>query len=481
MFPTSLNIDELEARRDGALQFLHNRIDYERARNVPYSPQEFKLARMRELVARLNNPHERLPVVHVAGTKGKGSTAAMIAAVLTAAGYRTGAFTSPHLERLEERLAIDGTPCSPAELVELVDRVVPIAEQMDRAALAAGPPEIGPTYFELTTAMAVLHFVERGVDLGVLEVGMGGRLDSTNVCTPLVSIITSISFDHTRQLGNTLASIAREKAGIIKPGVPVVSGVVADEPREVIRQTCREQGCRLTELGTDFDFDYRLPRHLEAAPALGGLDFRYRVSGQEQSYRNLAMGLLGHHQAANAAVALAVLEELKRQGRRIPEEAVRAGLAGVACPGRVEVVSRRPTIILDVAHNTASVDALIEVLEGCFSARRRLLVFAATHEKDLRGMLERLLGRFDEVVFTRYLNNPRAVPPEELAETAAQLGGCPVRVCPDPAGAWVVVRQWAEPDDLVCVTGSFFLAGEIREQIRARPLAACEALAETPT
>jgi len=481
MSSTSLNIHEIEARRDAALEFLHNRIDYERARNVPYSPQEFKLARMRELVARLGNPHERLPVVHVAGTKGKGSTAAMIAAVLTASGYRTGAFTSPHLERLEERLAIDGTPCSPAELVELVDRVVPAAEQMDRAAAAAGPPEIGPTYFELTTAMAMLHFAERGVDLAVFEVGLGGRLDSTNVCTPLVSVITSISFDHTRQLGNTLASIAREKAGIIKPGVPVVSGVVEDEPRDVIRRTCRDHGCPLVELGTDFDFDYRLPCHLEAAPALGGLDFRYRVSGREQGYRDLALGLLGRHQAANAAVALATLEELKRQGRQIPEEAVRAGLAGVACPGRVEVVSHRPTIILDVAHNTASVDALLEVLEGCLSARRCLLVFAATHDKDLRRMLERLLGRFDEVIFTRYLNNPRAVPPEELAAMAAQLGARPARVCPDPAGAWHAVRQWAEPDDLVCVTGSFFLAGEIREQMRARALAAGQPLAETPT
>jgi dihydrofolate synthase/folylpolyglutamate synthase len=220
---------------------------------------------------------------------------------------------------------------------------------------------------------------------------------------------------------------------------------------------------------------------LEEAPASGGLDFRYRVSGREREYRDLPVALLGRHQAANAAVALATLEELRRQGRHMPEEAVRAGLARASCPGRVEVVSRRPAIVLDVAHNTASVDALVEVLDGCFSARRRLLVFAATHEKDLRGMLDRLLGRFDEVLFTRYLNNPRAVPPEELAEMAARLGDCPARVCPDPAGAWNVVRQWAEPDDLVCVTGSFFLAGEIREQIRARPLTPGHPLAQTPT
>jgi len=236
------------------------------------------------------------------------------------------------------------------------------------------------------------------------------------------------------------------------------------------------------ELGTDFDFDYRLPRHLESACALGHLDFRYRVSGREHAaYRDLPLGLLGRHQAANAAVALAVLEELKHQGRRIPNEAVRSGLAGVTCPGRVEVVARRPAVILDVAHNTASVDALLEVLDRCFSARRRMLVFAATREKDVRGMLERLLARFDEVVFTRYLNNPRAVPPEELAELAAQLGARPARLCPDPAGAWDAVRRWVEPDDLVCVTGSFFLAGEMQEQIRARPLALPRAALSPPT
>ncbi len=290
--------------------------------------------------------------------------------------------------------------------------------------------EHGPTYFEIVTAMALCHFARRRVDAAVLEVGLGGRLDSTNVCTPCVSIITSISFDHTKQLGGTLAAIAAEKAGIIKPGVPVISGVVAEEPREVIRRIARQNGCRLVELGVDFDFDYHPPRHLERAASPARFDFvKPRPSVAELSQhvpRPMVAALhadrlIGRHQAANAAVALATVEELRRAGWTIPEAAIRRGLAEVAWPARVEVVARRPAVVLDAAHNAASIAALVETLDESFSVGRRLLVFATTQEKDLRGMLQRLLGRFDHVIFTRYLNNPRGVPPEELQALAAEL------------------------------------------------------------
>ena len=457
-------IDQDTSRREAALRFLDDRIDYERARSVPYREREFKLQRMRELMARLDDPQRSLSIVHVAGTKGKGSTAAMLGAVLTAAGYRTGVFSSPHLYRIEERMAVDGRPCSSAELVELVDRLAPAVEAMDEAA-AGDPDEIGPTYFEITTAMALLHFARRKVQAAVLEVGLGGRLDSTNVCRPLVSVITSISLDHTHQLGNTLESIAREKAGIVKPSVPVVSGVVDERPREVIREVCRQRGCRLSELGVDFDFDYHPPRRLESTTAMGKLDFDYRVPPRRSSYRDLPLRLLGAHQAANAAVALAALAELEQAGWEVPEAAVRAGLAEVDWPVRIELLSRRPAVVVDAAHNPASIDALIRVLKESFSVRRRLLVFATTCDKDIRGMLERLLGNFDEVVFTRYLNNPRAVSPEELDTMAFELGGRRHRVCSGPDEAWDEVRALATPDDLICVTGSFFIAAEMREQI----------------
>ena len=463
--PASLDLDL--ARREAARRFLYGRIDYERVCDVPYWERSFKLGRMRELLDRLGSPHQAMPIVHVAGTKGKGSTAAMLGAVLSACGYRTGVFTSPHLDRLEERIAVDGQPCSAAELVELVERLSPAVEAMDKAASQWDPPEDGPTYFELVTAMAMLHFARRKVEAAVLEVGLGGRLDSTNVCRPLVSVITSISFDHTRQLGNTLESIAREKAGIVKPGVPVVSGVLDSGPRQVIREICRREGCRLVELGVDFDFDYHPPRRLELAPATGKIDFWHKGQGKEHEFRDVSLSLLGHHQAANAAVALAVLAELRQTGWKVPERAIRVGLAKLEWPARVELVARRPAIVLDSAHNPASIDALTRVLDESFSAPRRLLVFATTHDKDVRGMLSRLLAKFDHVILTRYLNNPRAVPPEELAAAAAELTGRQCRVCRAPADAWEQVGTLAKPEDLICVTGSFFIAAEIRHLIRA--------------
>jgi dihydrofolate synthase/folylpolyglutamate synthase len=408
-----------------------------------------------------------VPIVHVAGTKGKGSTAAMLGAILTAAGYRTGVFTSPHLERIEQRMAVDGRACSSEELVGLLDRIKPAVEAMDREVPPGDPDEIGPTYFEITTAMALLHFSRYKVDIAVLEVGLGGRLDSTNVCRPQVAVITSISFDHTRQLGTTLRSIAREKAGIVKAGVPVVSGVIDEGPREVIREICRRRGCRLVELGVDFDFDYGPPSHLERAPAVGRLDFRRTAEGY--TYRHLPLRLLGYHQADNAAVALATLAELGQGGWEIPEEAIRTGLAEVVCPARVEVVARRPAVVLDVAHNLASVRALVRVLDESFSVARRLLVLAASREKDLHGMLAHVLGWFDEVIFTRYLDNPRAVPPEQLAALARELTGTSYAIRPGPADAWDAIRAQASPEDLICVTGSFFVAAEIRRHLTAQP------------
>ncbi|MCD4726346.1 MAG: bifunctional folylpolyglutamate synthase/dihydrofolate synthase, partial [Pirellulales bacterium] len=458
-------------------RFLAGRIDYERTQSMPNSEETLKLDRMRELLRRLGNPHESMPIVHVAGTKGKGSTAAMIAAIFTAAGYRAGLFTSPHLDRVEERMAVDARPCPPEEYAELVDLVRPEVEAMDRAAARCDPPEHGPTYFEIITALALKHFALRGVNAAVLEVGLGGRLDSTNVCSPCLSIITSISTDHTRQLGNTLESIAAEKAGIIKPGTTVVSGVRADRPREVIRRAATAAGCRLVELGVDFDFEYHPPRHLEKAPSPARFDFiKPRPSVAPKCWcgsstvapteaaprcatdgRDFILAMLGRHQAANAAVAMAAVEELRRSGWTIPEAAIRRGLAEVVWPARVEVLSRRPAVVLDAAHNGASIEALVDVLDESFSAARRVLVFAATQDKDIGGMLRVLLGRFDHVILTRYTNNPRGVPPEELQRWAAAvsplpLGGGPgvraanIEIAATPADAWDAVGRLAQPD-----------------------------------
>ncbi|MCR4411450.1 MAG: bifunctional folylpolyglutamate synthase/dihydrofolate synthase [Thermoguttaceae bacterium] len=466
----SLDPTRAAGRRDVALRFLYERIDYERAVSIMYHEGGFKLDRMRELLSRLGNPGRGLPIVHVAGTKGKGSTAAMIAGVLTAAGYRTALFTSPHLDRVEERMAIDGQPCSPDELADLVEWVAPHVRAMDHQGARRRPAEPGPTYFEIITAMALSHFSRRKVDAAVLEVGLGGRLDSTNVCHPKVSVITSISLDHTTQLGHSLEAIAREKAGIIKPEVPVVSGVVESGPRTVIRAACQARQSLLVEMGRDFHFDYHPPRRLDRAPGLGTVDFRYEGPGGPRFYAGVPLGLVGRHQAANAAVALAALIQFERAaGRQIPENAIRDGLARLAWPARVEVVARHPTVVIDAAHNVASVESLVRTLDESFSPSRRFLIFATTLEKDVRGMLKRLLTAFEHVVLTQYLDNPRAVPVEDLRAMAEAVSGRTYPWFVRPADAWDAVRAQAGPDDLICVTGSFFLAAQMRQEVFARP------------
>lgn len=332
----------------------------------------------------------------------------------------------------------------------------------------------------------------------MLEVGLGGRLDSTNVCRPRVSVITSISFDHTQQLGETLAAIAREKAGIVKPGVPVTSGVTADEPRAVIRRIAQDRGCRLIELDQDFRFEYHPPRNLEKQSVLGSMDFWLANQPNPLEYHDLPLALLGRHQAANAAVALATINELNQLGWNITERSIREGLAAAHWPARIEIVSRYPVVILDSAHNTASIAALMEVMKESFSVSRRLLLFATTRDKDYPEMLKLLLGKgvrnrfperpaghfaktvpdtfsgafsgFDEIIFTQYTTNPRAVPPAELEAEAFRQTARHYPLYNEPAEAWHYIQQLAQPEDLVCITGSFFFAGEMRRLIAASPL-----------
>lgn len=453
-----------------SLAFLYGRINYERS--PPRSPRQpgLNLKRMRELVARLGNPQEAAPIVHIAGTKGKGSTAAMIASVLTAAGYRTGLYTSPHLERLEERINIDGSICSPQELVDLVDALRPVVCEMDREAGQRGGH--GPTFFEITTAMAMLQFARRRVDAVVLEVGLGGRLDSTNICSPAVTVITTIGLDHVRQLGGTLAAIAREKAGIIKPGIPLISGVTQPEPQAVIKGVAAEQRAPACFLGDDFDFEYWAPQAVDRGePTAGRLDYR-RLDGEGRRLEGVRLGMLGRHQAINASVAIATLQQLQSLGWEITESALRRGLAGAHCRGRVEILSRRPTIVLDTAHNDSSIEALVAAIDESFAAPRRILLFAATRDKDLRGMLLRLLPKFETIILTRYVENPRGVPPEELKAAVDEIVGSGViqpaplvRVCDRPTEAWNLCQSLMTPEHLVCVAGSFFLAAEIRPLI----------------
>ncbi|MBN1853610.1 MAG: bifunctional folylpolyglutamate synthase/dihydrofolate synthase [Pirellulales bacterium] len=475
---------------DAAVGFLFSRLNYERVSPAPYCERTLKLARMRELLDRLGQPQTGIPIIHVAGTKGKGSTAAMIAAVLSAAGFRTGLFSSPHLDRIEERFCIDGLPCRREELVRLVDRVRPVTIAMD----AAGDDRSSrPTYFELTTALALLHFAAHEVDAAVLEVGLGGRLDSTNVCQPRVCVITNISLDHTQQLGKSLASIAREKAGILKPGIPVVSGVCDAEPQAVIVDTARQRGAPLIQLGQDFDYQYTPPDRIDIPASPGLLDyFGLSASGWSPAIRpgqgvqdprtraglptisKVPICMPGRHQAVNAAVAVATVLELCRQGWSLNEEAIRLGLAKVSLPARIEVLHSRPTVLVDAAHNVASMQALTETIQTMTSARRRILILASTRDKDTSGILDVLLPHFDAAILTQYLDNPRATPVDDLAnsmESARRRLGPQSRiesldVCSTPLAAWEKAGQKVSPDDLICITGSFFIAAEIRRIIK---------------
>jgi len=439
------------------LEYLYGRLNYERL-GMPKVPNELRLRRMRHLLRNLGDPHLDLRIIHVAGTKGKGSTAAMLAAALTASGVRTGLYCSPHLHRLEERFTIDGNPASSSELVGLVDLVREAVEQLEQ-----DDPNLdhqGATFFEITTAMGLLYFARRGTRAVVLEVGMGGRLDSTNVVHPALSMITSISFDHTRQLGNTLAAIATEKAGILKRGRPAVSGVGDVDARRSIRRVAAQRHCLIHELGVDFWYESISPTPPLIRPTTGYVAARtWRTD-----WGRLSLPLLGPHQAHNAAVALAGLDLLAEVHPRlaVSRDDVVRGFATLRWPARVELVGQDPWLVVDGAHNVASAVALADTLRTCFPPTRRTLVFGTSREKDLAGQLRALLPSFDMIIATQYVENPRAVAPETIAAAVSDLGGPPVRTAPDPAEALELARQMTAPEDLICVTGSLFLAAEAR-------------------
>jgi len=407
----------------------------------------------RRLLARLGAPQEAYRIIHVAGSNGKGSTAAITESILRAAGLRTGLYTSPHLVDFAERIRVNGGPIGAGALARLVGRLRPLAEDVSRAAGRSA------TFFEITTAMALLHFADACVDVAVIETGLGGRFDATNVMRPDVCVLTPIAIEHTRQLGRTLGAIAREKAGILKRGVPAVSAAQARAARDVIARRARAVGAPLALFGRDFD---ARPR------AEGSFDYE----GLALALPGLRCGLAGPHQIGNAALALAacerLAERLRRSGARIGPDAMRRGVAKARWPGRLEVVRRdpagRPLVVLDGAHNPAAARALAAALPRTFPCRRVLLVAGAMADKDL-GALARALApavtRTGGAVIATAPVFERAADPRLLAGHFRRAGARAV-VARTVHAAIDLALARARPGDLVIVAGSLYLVGEAR-------------------
>ena len=401
------------------------------------------LETMTALMVRLGTPQTRYRTLHIAGTNGKGSTAAMAAAVLQAAGYRVGLYTSPHLVEFRERIRVNGEMIAESQVAQLTEQLQTLCQ-----------PDLSPTFFEYTTAMAFQHFADSGVDVAVLEVGLGGRFDATNVVMPMACAVTTISLDHQEYLGTTLSSIAFEKAGIIKPGVPVVLGRLEDDAWRTIEQVARERQAPVFRLNEDFRTEGEGPQQ-----------FSYRGLGMQ--YDGLICALDGRHQLDNAACALALLGAAAPQRIAVTAEAVSAALRGVNWAGRLEVVDRRPTILLDGAHNPAAATALADYLtrsDRSHPSRPVVLVLGMMRDKDHRGFVEPLSDLVDEVVLTQ-ADLPRSATAQELRASLEGLLPHP-HVVPSLSDAMALARQLAIPDGLVCVTGSLMLVGECKAWFR---------------
>jgi dihydrofolate synthase/folylpolyglutamate synthase len=423
-----------------AIDYIYSFTNYEVKPEYRYAPDVIDPTRPRRLLALLGHPQAHYPSIHIAGTKGKGSVAAICASAFKAAGKRTGLYTSPHLQTFNERIQIDGRMIANDELAELVDEIRLVIDQID-----------GITTFEVITALAFLYFARQQVDIAVVEVGLGGRLDATNLLEPVVSMITSLSLDHTHLLGETLAEIAGEKGGIIKPGVPVVTAWQPPEAMGVLQTIAEERGAPIVVVGRDWWYE------IDETTLDGQL---FRAGKREERGERYELALLGEHQVLNATVALAALDLVRD---RLPHlalenDTIRRGLAEVHWPGRFQVIHREPVVILDGAHNVDSALKLRRALEELFPSRRRILVLGVTAEKDVGGIIGALAPVADEIIVTT-ADHPRAATPLELAREVEQAGFACATSRGVADGLRMALAQ-ASVGDVICVTGSLFVVGD---------------------
>jgi len=424
-----------------AVDYILSFADYER---MPRSAVVFDLRRIEQLLARLGNPQNAAKSVHIAGTKGKGSTAAMIASILAQSGYRIGLYTSPHLLSIQERIQVGGRPISESEFAKLTKLIKPEVEAVN----AKG--EFGElTTFEILTALAFAFFRDKGVDYQVLETGLGGRLDATNVVKPEVCVITSISYDHMDVLGDTLAQIAGEKAGIIKAGSIVVSAPQLQEAMTVLEEVCRQREVKLVRVGSDVAWQRKSFRPEGQSFQLRGLRDEYK----------LTLPLPGEHQLENAAVAVATAEALAELGANITGETIARGIASVNWPGRLQILRRQPWVIVDGAHNGDSIRKLVMALKQYFAFDKAIVVFGASSDKNIAGMVAELVS-FPDCIIVTQSKHPRAVAVERLTEEFSRQGVI-FEVSADVESAMERALSIARPEDLVCAAGSLFLVAEV--------------------
>ena len=454
---------------EDALAFLYKAIDYEKLISYQYNASTFSLDRMVKMLEYAGNPHKSFPSIHITGTKGKGSTAIMMSTILEHAGLTTGLFTSPHLVDLKERIQINRQNISEHEFTSNLNEFRLYIQHLRET-----EPSASPTFFEILTAVAMLYFKKKQVDMAVLEVGLGGRLDSTNVVIPQVSVITNVGFDHTAILGNTLSSIAYEKAGIIKQGVPVVSAVESPEALLVIEKTCKEKDARLYLLGRDIwveeirnpksEIRNRATERSRRSPkSERGLVCKIRT--WRHTYPEIFLPLVGMHQAKNCALALGALEIMREQGNiSIDDETIRNALVHVHCPARVEVIGKNPLIILDYAHTVDSMRFLRMSLLENFKFHKLILILGFAQDKDLDNILKEIVTVGDLIIVTRS-KNPRAAPPEDLSQRIEMLCGKHAVIFDNTQDAVVAAKQKASKEDLICITGSVYVAGEAKQAL----------------
>ncbi|HLX58833.1 MAG TPA: folylpolyglutamate synthase/dihydrofolate synthase family protein [Ktedonobacteraceae bacterium] len=453
-----------------ALAYLYSLSDFERGGPYTHAPEE-NLPREARLLAALGNPQQRYSCTLIAGTKGKGSTAAFIERVLREAGLRTGLYTQPDLHTFRERMRVNGRLISEQEVAELVTELRAVVEQIERE------QESGPYItYEVATALALLYFARQQVEHAVLEVGLGGRLDATNVTEPLVSVIASISYDHMQILGDTLTQIATEKAGIIKPHGVTVTSAQSSEALLAIASVRKERQSELIRIGAMADDAAQAEVDAGMLPAISyryaleerTAEFqRFTVVAPERIYTGLEIPLAGQHQLENATLALAALETLREKGVAWDEHALRQGLRSVFWPARIEVVAHDPTIVVDGAHNTDSMQKLLLALQASFRWKRLFVVLGVARDKDLQGIVKTLAG-VDVVVLTR-MANPRAAAIEQLQTLFEQYAPhVQVYTADASQGAMELACELAESSDLICVTGSLYLAAEALRWAAAR-------------